>query len=545
MEKQILPVLFYLGSGGFASQIALAQAPPPPPPPQAVVAPAQPVNAPIYRVTVVERTVRAINYQYRSGPTLIDFKGTVLMPKGKGLATVESKQGRTEIDVHFDNVIAPQTFGREYLTYVLWALTPDGRPHNMGEVVTNSGDHAGMKVTTDLQAFAMIVTAEPYSAVRQPSDVVVLENQVRPETTGIIEEVNARYELLPRGQYSWQVPDALNAAAADRSAPKVSTAEYEELLEIYQAQNAIGVAQSAGADEHAHNLMVKAQTMLTEAQQRHARKADRTLAIQEAREAAQTAEDARVIAVQRQQQDKLVNAQTEVLTAQKAKLNAEAALQQAQAAAADARAQIENERTQLEIERAARERAEQERAAARDRSAQLQADLQTHAQLVAPPPPPPVEARDDAKAAQRNRLLQQLNGIAATSDTPRGLSVTLPDTDFRGPALREFAASQVARLTQMVRVYPGLRLEVDGNSDTAADGPEALHRAEAVGDAMARSGINRTSILVRGMADARLLGPNAAPGGREQNRRVEILVTGDAIGSTPGWEQGYPLSSQR
>jgi outer membrane protein OmpA-like peptidoglycan-associated protein len=276
----------------------------------------------------------------------------------------------------------------------------------------------------------------------------------------------------------------------------------------------------------------------------HAAKAESHSVIEMARQASQTAEDARLIAVQRQQQDKLVAAQTEVLAAQKAKLNAEAALQQAQAAAADARAQAETERTQLEIERAARERAEQERAAARDRSAQLQAELQTRAQLVAPPPPP-VAARDDAKAAQRNRLLQQLNGIAATSDTPRGLSVTLPDTDFRGVALREYAASQVARLTQTLRVYPGLRLEVDGNSDTAADGPEALHRAEAVGDAMARSGINRTSILVRGLADARPLGPNPAPGGREQNRRVEILVTGDAIGSTPGWEQGYPLSSQR
>ena len=141
----------------------------------------QPQTAPIYRVTVTERTVKAINYQYRNGPTLIDFRGTILMPKAKGEASVESKQGRSEIDVHFENITEPQRFGREYLTYVLWALTPDGRPHNIGEIVPGSSDKSHLRVTTDYQAFAMIVTAEPYSAVRTPSDVVVLENEVRPE----------------------------------------------------------------------------------------------------------------------------------------------------------------------------------------------------------------------------------------------------------------------------------------------------------------------------------------------------------------------------
>ena len=173
--------------------------------------------APIYRVTVVERTVKAVNYQYRSDPTLIDFRGTVLLPKAKGEAIVQSKQGRTEIEAKFDSLLEPSRFGREYLTYVLWALTPDGRPHNLGEVIAGTSDKSKLGVTTDMQAFAMIVTAEPHSAVRQPSDVVVLENQVRPDTVGKIEQVEAKYELMPRGLYSWEAP--VNLATSSCHAP--------------------------------------------------------------------------------------------------------------------------------------------------------------------------------------------------------------------------------------------------------------------------------------------------------------------------------------
>src|SRR5438876_4394167 len=149
-------------------------------------------TVPIYRVTVIQRTVEAINYEYRSEPTRIDFRGTVLMPKAKGEALVESKRGRTEIEARLDNMAEPQTFGREYLTYVLWAISPEGRPHNLGELMPNGSDKARMRITTDLQAFGLIVTAEPYSAVRQPSNVVVAENMVRGDTIGKITEIQAQ-----------------------------------------------------------------------------------------------------------------------------------------------------------------------------------------------------------------------------------------------------------------------------------------------------------------------------------------------------------------
>jgi len=183
--------------------------------------PAEQKSVPIYSVNVIERTVKAVNYQYRSGPTMIDFRGTVLLPEAKGDAIVESRQGRTEIEAHLNHLLPPQRFGREYLTYVLWSISPEGRPHNLGEVVPGGSGKASVRVTTDLQAFAMIVTAEPYSAVRQPSDVVVLENQLRPDTAGSTVTVNAKYELLPRGQYTWNVNSSLSAEIAN--SPKVST----------------------------------------------------------------------------------------------------------------------------------------------------------------------------------------------------------------------------------------------------------------------------------------------------------------------------------
>src|SRR5579863_6326906 len=288
-------------------------------------------SVPIYRVTVIQRSVDAINYQYRSGPTQIDFTGTVLLPKSKGEATVESKRGRTEIDAKLEHLEAPSRFGREYLTYVLWAITPEGRPHNLGELVADSGDKSKVHVSTDLQAFGLLVTAEPYSAVRQPSDVVVLENKIRPDTIGKIEPIEVKYELMPRGQYTWQEPVNLQSAVAN--APKVSMDRYEALLELYQAQNAIGIARVARADQYAPNTFAKAEQLLTEAQRLDQFKGNSRLVVQSAREAAQTAEDARAIAERREQDDKVARAQADASIAQQARAQADVQVAQARSEA--------------------------------------------------------------------------------------------------------------------------------------------------------------------------------------------------------------------
>jgi len=256
-------------------------------------------NAPIYRVTVVERGVEAINYQYRSAPTRIDSRGTVLLPDARGEATVQSGPGRTEIDAKFENLLPPSRFGREYLTYVLWAISPEGAAHNLGEVIADASNRSRIRVTTELQSFGLIVTAEPYAAVGQPGSVVALENKIRPDTVGKIETVQAKADLLSRHPYTWQVGEDQGPAAASLS--KVSMSQYEAVLELYQAQNAVAIARNAEADRYAPDAMAKAQQALAEAQRLQAKKSNSKLVVQAAREAAQTAEDARVLAERRKQ----------------------------------------------------------------------------------------------------------------------------------------------------------------------------------------------------------------------------------------------------
>jgi len=258
---------------------------------------------PLYRVEVISRTTKAINYGHRTLPTKVDFRGTVLLPDARGEARVETKRGVVEMETKFENMPPPTRFGPEYLTYVVWALTPEGRPTNLGEVVLNPSNKAKLNVSTELQAFAMIVTAEPYFSVTQPSNVVVLENALRPDTVGKVEEVDVKYELLPRGRYTYEVPRGANQTA-EAEGPKLSMDEYEAVLAVYQAQNALQIAQAAGADRHAAETYQKAAQLFQQAQNYRAGRGPSRQIVMTARQAAQTAEDARAIAVKRQQEGK-------------------------------------------------------------------------------------------------------------------------------------------------------------------------------------------------------------------------------------------------
>ena len=488
--------------------------------------PAMCQSVPIYQVTVIERTVKAVNYQYRGGQTRIDFAGTVLLPEAKGEAVVESKAGRTEIDARFSHVAAPLRFGREYLTYVLWAITPEGHAKNLGEVMADAGDHAHMLVTTDLQAFGLIVTAEPYSAVRQPSDVVVMENMIRPDTIGKTEPIQAKYELLPRGSYTY----VRSSAPVVAEGPKVSMDRYESLLEIYQAQNAIQIARARGADKYAPDTLAKAEGLLSEAQQMEAHKLGRGAVVTAARQAAQTAEDARTIAMKRAQDAELAEARA---TAAQEKERREAA----ERAAREAKAEVSEQRANLEQERLNREQAEATAAAA--------ASVPKPApEVVIVPGPGGAERQADArKSEMRSRLMSRMNSYFPTADTPRGLVITLHDRDFRGAILDPAISARVANLAAMIATEPGLSVEVDGHTDTASSRSEQISnaRASSVRDTMVRGGMPSRAVMARDMGSERPLVSNTSINGREQNRRVEIVVSGDAIGYLAHWDRSYPV----
>jgi outer membrane protein OmpA-like peptidoglycan-associated protein len=484
--------------------------------------------SPIYNVTVVERSVKAINYEYRTGPTEIDFRGTVLLPDGKGEAVVESKRGRTEIEAKFEKMTPPARFGREYLTYTLWAITPEGAARNLGEIVPNGSDKASLHVTTDLQAFGLLVTAEPYSTARQPSDVVVLENQVRPDTVGKIEPIEVKYELMPRGHYTLELGNNLQTAAAN--APRVSMNTYEAMLEVYEAQNAIGIARAAGADRYAARTIEKAQTLLSEAQRLQASKSATSLVVQDAREASQTAEDARVIAERRQADERLTAAEQEAAHAREAQAQAQAALR-----AAEVRADAE--RAQVESERAASRKAEADAAEARRLAEQAEA---TATRAAAQPPTPPTE-RSSQQMELRTQLLEQLKAVLPTLDTPRGLVVTIGDSAFDGSELRETVAGRVVQLAAIMTKHPGLRGDVQGFTDSAISEATSLRRAEAVGRILLSQGLPADAVSARGLGDSRPLVSNSSPARREQNRRIEIVISGQLIGNVASWDRTYSI----
>jgi outer membrane protein OmpA-like peptidoglycan-associated protein len=486
-------------------------------------------TVPIYRVTVVERTLRAVNYQYRTGPTKVDFRGTVLLPEVKGDATVESKRGRTELDAKFEHMAPPTRFGREYLTYVLWAITPEGHARNLGEVIADGNDHAKLRVTTDLQSFGLIVTAEPYSAVRLPSDVVVAENEIRPDTMGTTEPIQAKYDLLPRGHYVYNKP--VDLQFIQNGGPKLSMDDYESVLEVYQAQNAVQIAASVGAAEYAADTYAKADQLLREAQARQARRAGVSAIVSVARQAAQTAEDARAIALRRKQDAELVRARDDAAAAQRQQAEAEAAARRAESDAAAVRANLEQER-------AAREQA--------DRVAQAPAPTT----MIEQPQRAGTEPMAVPSTAEvRARVLQQLNAVLPALDTPRGLVVMLPDTYFHSTTLDPAIYSRLSSIASIVRAQPGLMVEVEGHTDDRGDAVYlervSAQRAGTIQHLLVRQGIPQGQIVARGYGRSRPIASNATVSGREQNRRVEIIISGAPIGNMATWDRTYSVVPPR
>jgi outer membrane protein OmpA-like peptidoglycan-associated protein len=474
---------------------------------------------PIYKISilVVERTATAVNYRHRGGSTTIDFRGTPLMPKARGEAKVESKQGYIEIEVEFDDLQSATRFGPEFLTYVMWAITPEGRATNLGEIILN-GTKSKLDVTTELQAFGLIVTAEPYFAVTQPSDVVVMENSIREGTVGKVEQIVARYELLKRGQYTVNVPPAdLQPMILDKKTP----------LDLYEARNAVRIAKWAGADVSAPDSFQKASKLLEQAENYKTTKAGFRPIAMAAREAAQTAEDSRLITLKRQEEERLAreraasadreaqaNAATDLAKSQAD----DAAQARARAEADSATARAQAERTRMEADLAAQR-------AAREKEASDQASKDAAMQA------------DREKQELRSKLAEQLNLILQTRDSARGLIVNMSDVLFDSGkfTLRPVAREKLAKLSGIILAYPSLRLEVEGHTDSVGTDEYNMklseNRANSVREYLIQQGIIASSIPAHGFGESRPVASNDTAAGRQENRRVELVVSGDAIGT--------------
>jgi outer membrane protein OmpA-like peptidoglycan-associated protein len=480
------------------------------------------------RVTLVVRTTKAINYRHLSAPTQIDFRGTVLQSQAHGQARVESKKGAVRIQAQFEKLEPASRFGSGFLTYVLWAISPEGRADNLGELTLDS-HKSKMDVTEPMQAFAMIVTAEPYFSVSQPSEVVVMENVVRPDTVGSIEEMDAKFDLLQRDQYGTTVQAGYEAPTASSKIP----------LSLLEARNAVEIVRQAGGDKYAEESFKKAAGLLKTAESELTQKHDKKLIDAAAREAVQTAEDARIITVKKRDEERLA-------LERKAAADREA---QARAQAdASEKARLE---AQLAAERSAREKAEAEaaRAAAlvQQQAAQAEADKQRLAATAAQADADRArkQAEDAERARQqaetekgdlRKQLLDQLNSVLQTSDTARGLIVNMSDVlfDTGKYTLRPAAREKLAKISGIVLAHPGLKLGVEGHTDNV--GSEQYNqllseqRAAGVLDFLVKQGIAESSVSSHGFGKTQPVATNDTPEGRAKNRRVELVVTGETIG---------------
>ena len=468
---------------------------------------------PMFRVNVISRTVQAVNYQHRSGATKLDFAGTDLMPSANGEAEVNSKRGSIEIKAEFGNLEKPTTFGNEYLTYILWAISPEGRAVNLGEVLVGGNHRSKLVVTTDLQAFALIVTAEPYYAVRQPSNAVVLENVVREDTKGTTEAVNAKYELMERGGY---IPTGY------KFDPVILNAKLP--LEFFEARNALRIAQSEGAERYASDSYQHAVQLMNDVDRYATRKhIDRKPLIAVAREEVQTAEDARAISVKKIDEQRQANER-------KASADAQA---QSQAQADDATRQ--KERAQADAAQAQSDMAANQAAsAAAVTAAQADAD---QSRLAAQKAQQNAQQAESDKAALRTRLSEQLNSILQTRDSARGLIVSMSDVlfDTGKYSLKPGAREKLAKVAGILLAYPGLNIEVDGYTDNVG-GDEmnqqlSENRARSVRDYLVQQGVATNSVSAKGFGTTLPVATNDNAAGRQQNRRVELVVSGEAIGN--------------
>ncbi|WP_128914867.1 OmpA family protein [Granulicella sibirica] len=457
----------------------------------------------LYRVQVVQRDLDAVNYFHRSGSTKIGFQGTTLLPGAKGEAKVQSERGGITIDARFEGLTPANGFGREYLTYVLWAISPDGRPQNLGEVLP-AGTKNNINVTTALQSFGLIVTAEPYFSVSQPSDVVVLQNVVlQDKTQGVLEKVNAHFSLLPRGAYA--------DTEGSKSIADPITRNERSPLELYEAHNAIRIAMNTGADKYAADIIQQAMQDLRNADDIDAnKKGDRKMEITYARQAVQRAEDARIATLRKQAAERQRNTEIAKNQAQEQAMQSQLDAQKAQAEAEKSAAA----KAQADAERA---RAEADAANARAQAAEANKSV-------------------ESANAVREKLKEQLNSVLQTSESARGLIVNMSDVLFDTGKYTLKTPTQVslAKVAGILQAYPGLKLQVEGYTDSTGS-PEfnqklSENRAGAVKDFLVTQGVQINNITAAGYGEAKPVADNGTASGRAQNRRVQLVVSGDAIG---------------
>lgn len=529
-------------------------------------------------VEMIARNTQAVDYR-RGDHTDIDITGTDLSPNVTGKAKIINKRGLTDIHVEAENLKSANALDASYLTYVLWAISPEGTAKNIGELVEKNGK-ASLHTTTNLQAFALVITAEPDFAVSQPSELVVAENTMKATTKGSPEPINVHYQVYPRSTYLSQASPAPADIYRDhKNAP----------LDLLEARNAVRIAESSHADEYASDALKRAQQLLQQAEDAfNSHHSDKTVETS-ARSAVQSAEEARMLGVRGEHQAKLerdrqeaheraAQAENQAQSAQQQAAQAEAARQaaeqraqaeqqhalqvqqqaqeeaqrraqleqqnqQAQQQATQAQQQAQEAQQQAELQRQQAEQAQQQAQAEAQRRAAAEQQAQQTGQQVDEARRQAQEAEQRAQAAEtqqqqmRQQLRDQLNQILQTRDTARGLIVSMPDVLFdTGSAnLKSTARERLAKVSGILIAHPDIKVEVDGYTDSTGDAmfnqKLSQDRAASVQAYLTQQGVPAGSVSTHGFGQADPIASNDSAAGRQQNRRVELVVSGESIGN--------------
>lgn len=460
------------------------------------------------------KSVQAIGYEVGAGGTKVNLMPTDLMAQASGEAKVEikTKAGTANIEVNVKNLQPATSLGVEFLTYEVWVVTPDGRTGNIGELLLNKNGDGKLNATAPAQTFSLIVTAEPYYAVRIPSEMVVLQSAARKDTKGKIFPVS-EYKLMRRAQYQ-KMGNPL-ALSLD---PKIP-------LQVYEARNSVEVAKSRDAAKYAPEIFSKAEASLKMLENDQAAKASNNALISAAKQTIQFSEDARALSVARQEAERIANEKAAAAAKAKSEAEQKAAVQAAEAKRiADANAAAAKEKADAEM-------ADAKRKADAEIAAQEQARKLAEEQKL---------AAEREKQELRAKLLEQFNRVLPTTDTPRGLVVNMGDVlfDTGKSDLRTGAQVALAKLTGIVLNYPTLKLAIEGYTDST--GSEEFNqtlsdkRASNVMNYLVAQGLSASSLSSQGFGENNPVADNNTAQGRQANRRVEIVVSGEVIGTAIG-----------
>lgn len=453
---------------------------------------------------LISRSVTAIGYTVGK-TTKIALSGTDLMPQASGEAKVQAGTGATKVEVNVAGMSQPTTFGTEFLTYVLWAVSPDGRSDNLGEIIIDKNGSGKLNATTPFQTFSLFVTAEPYFAVRVPSEILVLQNDTKRSSDVKIFPIN-NYSLMRRSQYE-KIGNPLALTMDLKNIP----------LTMYEARNAVDIAKARGAEKYAPQIFTKAQASLQIAENSLAAKSNKKTVISNARQTVQFAEDARLLTEQRKEAERIAAEKAAAAAAAKSAAEAKAA----EEAQRQAEITAANEARMKAEAQAQAEAAAAQEAALRAKEAAARAEAEKNRQ---------------AEAALRAQLLDQFNRVLETRDTPRGLVVNMGDVLFATGKynLRPEAQIALAKLSGIILSHPGLNLAVEGYTDSTGSDDFNMklsqQRANTVRDYLISQGLSSDTVTAQGFGKADPVESNDTAAGRQKNRRVEIVVSGEVIG---------------